>query len=255
VNPWLYLTCFSLRRQLRPRRLVVALILFLVLAALVGTLGLIVPWEIKSFGMWIIGLSFCGFFLPIITLTLGTAVIGDDREDKTLVYLSIRPLPRWSIYLAKVLGTLPLALGISLGAVFALCAVASACGGLPLPLSEVAWMFLPTIALGTFAYLAFFGWLGAVFRNAMLIGIAHVFLVEFFMGNVPGVLKRISISFYIRCMLYDAGKEHGLKPPEIPPSFLPVKGDEAATSLLVVGVGFMLLGMYWFSRREYRDLT
>ena len=116
-------------------------------------------------------------------------------------------------------------------------------------------MFLPTIALGTFAYLAFFGWLGAVFRNATLIGVAHVFLVEFFMGQVPGVLKRISISFYIRCMLYDTGSEHGLKPPRNPPSFLPVEGDEAATSLLVVGVGFMLLGMYWFSRREYRDLS
>ncbi|MEC9353616.1 MAG: ABC transporter permease subunit [Planctomycetota bacterium] len=255
MNSWLYLVFFSLRRQLRPRRLVVALVLFLVLAVLVGTRGLIDPWKIKSFGRWIIELPFCRFFLPIITLTLGTAVIGDDREDKTLVYLSIRPLSRWSIYLAKLLGALPLALGISLGAVFGLCAVASACGGLPLPLSEVFWMFLPTIALGTFAYLAFFGWLGAVFRNATLIGVAHVFLVEFFMGQVPGVLKRISISFYIRCMLYDTGSEHGLKPPRNPPSFLPVEGDEAATSLLVAGVGFMLLGMYWFSRREYRDLS
>ena len=73
---------------------------------------------------------------------------------------------------------------------------ASICGGvLPLSLSEIAWMFLPTIALGTLAYLAFFGWLGVVFRNAILIGVAHVFLVEIFMGNVPGVLKQISISF------------------------------------------------------------
>ena len=181
-------------------------------------------------------------------------MIGDDREDKTLVYLSTRPISRWSLYLAKLLGALPLALGISLGAVFGLCAVASACGGLPLPLLEVAWMFLPTIALGTFAYLAFFGWLGAVFRNATLIGVAHVFLVEFFMGQVPGVLKRISISFYVRCMLYDAGSGHGLKPRNTA-IFQPVEGDEAAASLLVVGAGFLLLGMYWFSRREYRDLT
>ena len=254
MNSWLYLVLFSLRRQLRPRRLIVALILFLVLAVLVGLIGLIDPWEIKSFGRWIIGLPFCRFFLPIITLTLGTAVIGDDREDKTLVYLSIRPLSRWSLYAAKLLGALPLALGISLGSVFGLCVVASACGGLPLPLSEVAWMFLPTIALGTIAYLAFFGWLGAVFRNATLIGVAHVFLVEFFMGQVPGVLKRISISFYVRCMLYDAGAAHGLKPRNAA-IFQPVEGDEAALSLLLVGFGFMLLGMYWFSRREYRDLT
>ena len=46
MNSWLYLVFFSLRRQLRPRRLVVALILFLVLAVLVGTRGLIDPWKI-----------------------------------------------------------------------------------------------------------------------------------------------------------------------------------------------------------------
>ncbi len=254
MNSWLYLVCFSLRRQLRPRRLIVALILFLVLVVLVCTIGLVEPWKIKTFGRWIIGVPFCRFFLPIITLTLGTAVIGDDREDKTLVYLSIRPISRWSLYLAKLLGALPLALGISLGAVFGLCAAASVCGGLPLPLSEVVWMFLPTIALGTIAYLAFFGWLGAVFRNATLIGVAHVFLVEFFMGQVPGVLKRISISFYIRCMLYDAGSGHGLKPRNTA-IFQPVEGDEAAASLLAAAAVFLALGMYWFSRREYRDLT
>ena len=254
MNSWLYLVYFSFRRQLRPRRLVVAFILFAVIALLVGFMGFFEPWKVKSFGRWIIALPFCRFFLPIITLTLGTAIIGDDREDKTLVYLSIRPISRSSMYLAKLLGSLPLALGISLGAVFGLCAVASFFGGPPLPLSELAWMFLPTIACGTLAYLAFFGWLGAVFRHATLIGIAHVFLVEFFMGQVPGVLKRISISFYVRCMLYDAGGEHGIGPRN-QAIFQPVGGDEAAITLISVAVGFLLLGMYWFSRREYRDLT
>ena len=254
MNSWLYLVYFSFRRQLRPRRLVVAFILFAVIALLVGFRGFFEPWKVKSFGRWIIALPFCRFFLPIITLTLGTAIIGDDREDKTLVYLSIRPISRSSMYLAKLLGSLPLALGISLGAVFGLCAVASFFGGPPLPLSELAWMFLPTIACGTLAYLAFFGWLGAVFRNATLIGIAHVFLVEFFMGQAPGVLKRISISFYVRCMLYDAGGEHGIGPRN-QASFQSVGGDEAAITLISVAVGFLLLGMYWFSRREYRDLT
>ena len=254
MNSWLYLVYFSFRRQLRPRRLVVAFILFAVIALLVVFRGFFEPWEVKSFSCWIIALPFCRFFLPIIALTLGTAIIGDDREDKTLVYLSIRPISRSSMYLAKLLGSLPLALGISLGGGFGLCATASICGGLPLPLSEIAWMFLPTITCATLAYLAFFGWLGAVFRHATLIGIAHVFLVEFFMGQVPGVLKRISISFYVRCMLYDAGGEHGIGPRN-QAIFQPVGGDEAAITLISVAVGFLLLGMYWFSRREYRDLT
>ena len=255
MNSWLYLVYFSFRRQLRPRRLAVAFILFAVIALLVGFRGFFEPWEVKSFGRWIIALPFCRFFLPIITLTLGTAIIGDDREDKTLVYLSIRPISRSSMYLAKLLGSLPFALGISLGAGLGLCATASICGGvLPLSLSEIAWMFLPTIALGTLAYLAFFGWLGAVFRNATLIGVAHVFLVEFFMGEAPGVLKRISISFYVRCMLYDAGGGYGIGPRN-EAIFQPVDGDEAATTLIAVAVGFLLLGMFWFSRREYHDLT
>jgi len=254
VNPWLYLVYFSFRRQLRPRRLVVAFILFGVIAVLAGSIGYFESWTVKGFSRWIIELPFCRFFLPIITLTLGTAVIGDDREDKTLVYLSIRPISRANLYLAKLLGALPLALGISLGSVLGLCVATSLCGGSPLPFAEMAWIFLPTIALGTIAYLAFFGWLGAVFRNATLIGIAHVFLVEVFMGQVPGVLKRISISFYVRCMLFDAGSEHGIKPRDTA-IFQPVEGHEAALALSAIAVGFLLLGMYWFSRREYRDLT
>ena len=88
MNPWLYLIYFSFRRQLRPQRLVVSFILFVVMALLVGLIGWANPWTVQGFARWIIGLPFCRFFLPIITLTLGAAVIGDDREDKTLVYLS-----------------------------------------------------------------------------------------------------------------------------------------------------------------------
>ena len=189
-----------------------------------------------------------------IQLKVLSAVIGDDREDKTLVYLSVRPISRWSLYLAKVLGSIPLALGIALGAFFGICVTASICGGLSLPLGKIAGIFLPTIILGTLAYLTFFGWLGAVFRNATLIGIAHVFLVELFMSQTPGVLKRISISFYVRCMLYDAGEAYGVGPRN-KVVFQPVEGGDAAMALVAIAVGFLLLGMFWFSRHEYRDLT
>ena len=37
--------------------------------------------------------------VPIISLVFGTAAIGDLREDKTLVYLWLRPLDRWPIAL------------------------------------------------------------------------------------------------------------------------------------------------------------
>ncbi|MCH2584895.1 MAG: hypothetical protein MK138_09020, partial [Planctomycetes bacterium] len=130
-------------------------------------------------------------------------------------------------------------------------------GGLPVPLLKAAWVFVPTVTFGVLAYLVFFSWLGAAFRNSTLIGVAYVFLVEFFMGNVPGVLKQVSISFYIRSMLYDAAEPLGVAPRERRGIFQLelIEGSDAALVLAATAVGFLFLGMYWFSRREYRDLT
>ena len=255
MSSWFYLVYFSLRRQLRPRRLVVALLLFILLTVVVAVAGTERSLSIERFIQSIIEPSFCRFFLPVIALTFGTAVIGDEREDKTLVYLSTRPLPRWGLFLAKVLGSVPVVLGIGLGTFLGICAAASLVG--ELPLLKVAWALVPTVTFGVLAYLAFFSWLGAAFRNSTLLGVAYVFLVEFFMGSVPGVLKQVSISFYIRSMLYDAAGELGVSPRERRGIFQLelIEGSDAALVLAAIAAGFLLLGMYWFSRREYRDLT
>ena len=257
MSSWFYLVYFSFRRQLRPRRLAVALLLFILISVVVAVVGVERSWSAERFIGSIIGRPFCRFFLPVIALTFGTAVLGDERENKPLVYLSTRPLPRWSLFLAKVLGSVPLVLGISLGTLLGICATAILAGGLPVPLLKAAWVFVPTVTFGVLAYLAFFSWLGAAFRNSTLIGVAYVFLVEFFMGNVPGVLKQVSISFYIRSMLYDAAEPLGVAPRERRGIFQLelIEGSDAALVLAATAAGFMLLGMYWFSRREYRDLT
>ena len=257
MSSWFYLVYFSFRRQLRPRRLAVALLLFILISVVVAVVGAERSWSAERFIKFIIEPPFCRFFLPVIALTFGTAVLGDERENKTLVYLSTRPLPRWSLFLAKVLGSVPLVLGISLGTLLGICATAILAGGLPLPLLKAAWVFVPTVTFGVLAYLVFFSWLGAAFRNSTLIGVAYVFLVEFFMGSVPGVLKQVSISFYIRSMLYDAAEPLGVAPRERRGIFQLelIEGSDAALVLAATAVGFLFLGMYWFSRREYRDLT
>lgn len=257
MSSWFYLVYFSLGRQLRPRRLAVALLLFILLIVVVAVVGNERSLSIRRFVRAIIEPPFCRFFLPVIALTFGTAVLGDERENKTLVYLSTRPLPRWSLFLAKVLGSVPLVLGIALGTLLGICATATLAGGLSLSLFKVAGVFAPTVTFGILAYLAFFSWLGAAFRHSTLLGVAYVFLVEFFMGSVPGVLKQISISFYIRSMLYDAAGELGVSPRERRGIFQLelIEGSDAALVLAAIAAGFLLLGMYWFSRREYRDLT
>jgi hypothetical protein len=70
------------------------------------------------------------------------------------------------------------------------------------------------------------------------------------MGNMPGYLKRASISFYTRCMMFDAGQEFGVEP-EKPSIYLAVDGATACMVLLGLTVVLLLLGMFLFSRAEY----
>src|SRR5262249_39921955 len=44
--------------------------------------------------------------LPLVALVYASGIINDEQEDQTLTYLLIRPLPKWSIYVVKMLAAL-----------------------------------------------------------------------------------------------------------------------------------------------------
>jgi hypothetical protein len=104
---------------------------------------------------------------------------------------------------------------------------------------------------GTLAFSALFLLMGAIFRRAAVVAIVYSFFLETIFGNMPGYLKRGSISFYARCMMFDAGREYDVQP-EKPTIYLSVDGATALWVLVGVTVGLVVLGMFWFSRAEYR---
>ena len=71
---------------------------------------------------------------------------------------------------------------------------------------------------------------------------------------LPGYVKRVSISFYTRCLMFDAAETQGIQP--IKPSvYLPVSSGVAWCVLLLLTVGLLLVGMMIFARAEYQDLS
>ncbi len=44
--------------------------------------------------------------MPLAALLYATGIIQDEVEEQTLTYLLLRPLPRWALYLVKLLATL-----------------------------------------------------------------------------------------------------------------------------------------------------
>jgi ABC-type transport system involved in multi-copper enzyme maturation permease subunit len=200
------------------------------------------------FSTWVIFTVFMGFLLPIWSLSFATEALGGERETRSLIWLLTRPLPRWSIYLAKFVAILPWSLGLNLGGFALLCLLGGPPGRLALKL------YWPAVLAGTLAFCSLFHLMSAMFRRAAVLALVYSFFLEWIVGSMPGFMKRVSISFYTRCLMFDAAEPYGLQP-DRPSIYLPVSGAVAWSVLLSLTVAFLLVGMVVFSRSEYQDLA
>lgn len=254
-----YLAWLTCRRQLTARR-------NLLVAGLITTICMVtvlyvrrhdpgpeatpeeVTEEIRDFVQRVIMGVYVSFLLPIVTVIYGTSAFGEEREQRTLVYLLIRPLTRWRLYLAKAAGILPVILLAGLLGYFAICWT----GG---RLGQPSWqLFWPAILRACLAYSLLFLLFGALVPRPAVVSIVYAFFIETMLGNMPGTIKRIAISYYCRCMMYDAGSEIGLAP-SIRAQFLAIDGSTAATVLDLTAIGLLVLGAWIFHRKEYGNLT
>jgi ABC-type transport system involved in multi-copper enzyme maturation permease subunit len=191
---------------------------------------------------------FLSFLLPLWSLSFATESLGGERESNSLIWLLTRPLPRPAIYLAKFVALLPWSLGLNLGGFALLCLAGGRPGLLALRL------YWPAVLCASLAFSALFFLFGAWARRPAVLALVYSFFLEVIFGNMPGYLKRISISFYTHCMMYDAASDYGVQP-EKPSIFLPVDGSTALAVLLGLTVGLLLVGMFLFARTEYHEVS
>jgi hypothetical protein len=200
------------------------------------------------FSRWVLFSLFLSFLLPLWSLSFATEPLGGEREARSIVWLLTRPLPRWSIYLAKFIGVLPWILGLNIGGFALICLAAGEPGRLAFRL------FWPAVAIGGVTFAALFHLFGAAVRRPTVVALAYSFFLETVLGDMPGLLKRVSVTFYTRCIMFDAAADHGLSP-EKPGVYQPVDGHTAWVVLISATVGLLFAGMWWFSRTEYREET
>jgi ABC-2 type transport system permease protein len=191
---------------------------------------------------------FLSFLLPIWSLSFATEALGGDREHNNLVWLLTRPLPRSAIYLAKFVALLPWSIGLNVGGFAVLCLA----GGRPG--LQALRLFWPAVFWATLAFSALFYLAGAYFRRPAVVAILYSFFLETLLGNMPGYLKRVSIGFYARCMMFEAAQGYGVQP-EKPSVFLPVAGSTALVVLVIVTLGLLALGTVLFSRSQYHEIV
>ncbi len=194
--------------------------------------------------------TFIGFLMPIFAISYGSSTIGGEREDQSLIYLLVTPIPRAAIYLTKAIAVGVLVALWSGGALTLLCWLAGEPG------QKLLLVYLPASLLGGLMYASVFLLLGAMFRHGTILSLAYWFFLEVLLLQMPGTVKRITVSYYIHCMLYDAGSSFKLGPRNDADRemFAGISGDSAAIVLVFSILGLMTLGSYAFSKREYTEL-
>jgi hypothetical protein len=200
------------------------------------------------FSRQVVFLIFLSFLLPLWSLSFATESLGGERESNSLIWLLSRPLPRPAIYLAKFVALLPWTIGLNLGGFALLCLAAGRLGWFAFQL------YWPAVLAATLAFSALFYLMGAFFRRPAVAAIVYAFFLEVIFGNMPGYLKRISIGFYTRCMMFEAAGDYGIQP-ERPDIYLPVEGATALAMLVGLTMVLLAIGMVVFSRTQYQEIV
>ncbi len=157
------------------------------LGALSVVIGLFARWDsdpaqaaadaVSSYGL--------GLVVPLAALWLGTSAIGDLVEDRLLVYLWLKPVPRWQLPAAAVLATATVVVPL---AALPVAATALAAGA-----GDVVVPALLAASLAGFAYAGVFVAAGLWFRRAAWWGLAFVLLWENAVANLAEGSARLTV--------------------------------------------------------------
>lgn len=128
-----------------------------------------------------------GTLLPLLSLIVGTGVIGPEIDDGQIMYILTKPIAR------PVVSTTKLAVAISLVAAFG--AIPTLIAGLVLAgvSSGLAVAFAVGMLVGGIAYCAIFVALAVISRFAVAIGLMYALVWESLVGNFAPGAKSLSV--------------------------------------------------------------
>jgi ABC-2 type transport system permease protein len=129
--------------------------------------------------------------VPVVSLVFASAALGDPAEDRTLVYLWLRPVPRWQLALAASGAALTIAVPIAVVPVVIAAAVSGV--GARLVFGTAAGALLAAVA-----YTAVFCGLGLRVRRALAWGLAYLVIWEQAVARIAKGAARLSISLSTR---------------------------------------------------------
>ena len=194
------------------------------------------------------GIFYFQLFIQVLSLFFGSAVLNDEIEEKTLVYLTSSPVSRGSIFAGKFLAGFAIS-GIIVGSGLLVTFVIANFGDLLDPnfIAQLG-VFLGAALLAILAYSAFFALLGTLMRKSVMLGILFIFGWESFVQFFPGSTQKLTINHFVKSLLpTQVSGSNNFLSFQLAPS--PVW--EAILVLLFLAVVCMTLSVFIFYNKEY----
>jgi ABC-2 type transport system permease protein len=257
------LFALTVRQHTHGRRLLVLGLLYLVPCALAVLLrNLSRPAQADGLEVYLVLTLLPHGLAPLTALLYAAGVVSDEVEEQTLTYLLLRSIPRWALYLTKLLATLCVTSLLVALAVLALYVAIYA--GTPQFWGEALPRAGGVIALTTLAqvgYCALFGFLGLVTRRSLIAGLAYIVAIEGVLANLDFVGRALTVVYYVRTLalrwlnlpteqLRRCQEDWGMADLTKLPS-----SGECVLILLGVGAAVAAVSALTFARSEFRVKT
>jgi ABC-2 type transport system permease protein len=248
----------TLRQHVRGRRLLVLSLLFALPGALAALINLASPVAppARSLEFAFLLNLIPHALAPLAVLLYAAGIIRDEVEEQTLTYLLLRPLPRWALYVVKLLATLLVTSVLTAVFTAATLAIIRLTGSHPAT-AGVVEQGLKTVGILTLAqvgYCGLFGLLGLLTRRSLLAGVAYIVLCEGLLASFDTVARRLTVVYYFRVLVLRwldpaSGKEWSIDLATAPAAWT------CALALLGAGLLLAITAAFYFARSEFRMKT
>ncbi|MCB9906833.1 MAG: ABC transporter permease subunit [Planctomycetes bacterium] len=197
---------------------------------------------------------------PLAGLIMGSSVLSEDIEAKTLTYLFTRPIPRASLFLGRWIACTLIVCSLLAIAAWLIGHPASSIhvppdqldtGGPATPVPEgFTGRFMLASAFAGAMYTTLAAGLSTWVRRPIVFGLGYAFVLEMVVANLPGSTQRMSMQYYLRGILLD-GELGSFK------RFNPIRKMEflslqdSVTRLSIAMVVLLVLGTVLIRRKQY----
>jgi ABC-2 type transport system permease protein len=193
--------------------------------------------------------AYLQFLVLMVSLFYGTALIADEVENKTLTYITTRPVPKWILLVGKYLAYVLIGTGITFHSIFMTYIILYSMEGWDrlFDQSAVLCKDLAVVLLGIVAYGAIFCFLGTATKRPLVIGLTFCAGWESLITYLPGVTRKLTVMHFLQSLFpHISGQEIALLFPNQSAGI-----GESLGMILFYTTLFFGLSLYVFHRKQY----